>query len=159
MFGGYLIFWTALHFDSKILRQINSSRRYFLWRLSVRVARSKRACLFLAYISPWPLTLLTIPIVYAWFASWRLVERRFLTRHTPLAQSCLLKLIVVFILNVARVSTASGSLDASYLERPMRSRISSGGNCLFHHCPGNDAFVSRPAASAAAGDTRGIVKS
>ena len=86
LFGGYLIFWTALHLDSKILRQINTrddiSYGVYLYAWPVQSA----LVYFWHIASPWPLTLLTIPIVYAvGFASWRLVERRFLTRHIPLA--------------------------------------------------------------------------
>ena len=84
--GGYLIFWTALHLESSTLRRINGrddiSYGVYLYAWPVQ-----SALVYFCHISsPWELTLLTIPIVYAiGFASWRLVERRFLTRNTPLA--------------------------------------------------------------------------
>lgn len=76
--GGYLIFWTALHFKSSVLQRINGnddiSYGVYLYAWPVQ------SCLvyFFAIRSPWLLTAITIPIVYGiGFASWTLIERRF----------------------------------------------------------------------------------
>ena len=82
--GGYLIFWTALHFDSSFLRGINS-REDISYGVYLYAWPVQSALVYFCHISsPWVLTLLTIPIVCAiGFASWRLVERRFLIFKRP----------------------------------------------------------------------------
>ena len=80
IFGGYLMFWVALHFKSEILQRINGrndiSYGVYLYAWPVQ------SCLvyFFHIRTPWILTALTIPIVYAaGLVSWKLVEQRFLS--------------------------------------------------------------------------------
>jgi peptidoglycan/LPS O-acetylase OafA/YrhL len=91
IFGGYLIFWIALHFKSEALQRINGtddiSYGVYLYAWPVQ------SCLvyFLGPRSPWLLTTMTIPIVYAiGFASWKIVEQRFVRttkKEAPLGAS------------------------------------------------------------------------
>ena len=86
VFGGYLIFWIALHFKSGVLQRINGrsdiSYGVYLYAWPVQ------SCLvyFLHIRTPWILTVLVIPIVYAaGLTSWKLVEQRFLLRERATA--------------------------------------------------------------------------
>jgi peptidoglycan/LPS O-acetylase OafA/YrhL len=81
IFGGYLIFWIALHFKSAAMQSINGNDdiSYGVYLYAWPVQSS--LVYFFGIQWPWVLTAISIPIVYGLgFLSWHMVEKRFVRR-------------------------------------------------------------------------------
>ncbi|WP_197521061.1 acyltransferase family protein [Bradyrhizobium icense] len=79
IFGGYLIFYVALHIKSRVLVSINSrvdiSYGVYLYAWPIQISLAY----FFGIHSPWTLTIIATPFAYvAGLLSWHFIERPFL---------------------------------------------------------------------------------
>lgn len=77
LLGGYVIFWFALHFKSRLFQKINGGKDDISYGVYLYAWPIQSSIVYFYQVrSPWLLMALTIPISFAaGLASWRIVER------------------------------------------------------------------------------------
>lgn len=77
VFGGYVIFWVALRFKSRVLQKINGGKDDISYGVYLYAWPIQSAIVYFFHVrSPWLLIALTVPISFAvGFVSWRAIEK------------------------------------------------------------------------------------